>query len=42
MYTKNPEQANPQRQNAEWWLPGAQGTGKWKATAPWVQGFLLG
>ena len=33
IYMKSPEEVNPQRQNTDWWLPGAGGRRKWRATA---------
>lgn len=33
VYMKYPEYANPQRQKADWWSPGAQGKGEWGVSA---------
>ena len=36
IYIKYLEQGNPQKQNGDWWLPGAGGSGEWR------QNFILG
>ena len=41
IYGKCPEQASPQRQKAEEWLPGAGG-GAWGDGCYWGLGHLLG
>lgn len=28
IYVEHPEEANPGKQKADWWLPGAEGKGK--------------
>lgn len=29
---KSPEQAHPETQKVDWWLPGPEGSGKWGVT----------
>lgn len=39
---KYSEWVNPQRQEADGWVPGAGERKKWGETALWVQGFFRG
>lgn len=41
IHVKHPEQANPQRHNADFCMQGLEGREEREATARWAEGFYL-